>query len=77
MKTPITILFVLSGLLSHAQTINWDTVRQAYFDKYRPTDTAAWLLPIIFEEGGGTEIRYILVTTLNLSLEKIVFLERN
>ena len=33
-----------------AQAPNWDSVRQAYFTKYTPTDTPAWLFPIVFEE---------------------------
>lgn len=47
------VIFYSLSFYSNSQPINWDSVRAAYFEKFQPTDTPAWLFPIIFESGKG------------------------
>jgi hypothetical protein len=56
MKTPIFILLLIaSAFFCKAQNVDWDLVEQHYFETYQPTDTPAWIFPIIAINGDGQQ----------------------
>lgn len=56
MKTSmITLLLVALAIFCKAQTVDWDLVEQHYFETYQPTDTPAWIFPIIAINGDGQQ----------------------
>lgn len=55
MKIFLLSLLVLLALVksSVAQNVDWNLVEQHYFETYQPTDTPAWIFPIIAINGDG------------------------
>lgn len=52
-KSLLTLFLLFSYLNGFTQSIDWEAVKDRYYEKYNPTANPDWLFPLIFKDGLG------------------------